>query len=166
MAIEEIVANLRRDWSTARTACHHGKPCYFSLRCTFAQPESCSSEDQRLQGMPNALIEMWRSFETAHLFEDEAFGQWGVELLSPRGVRNQTRSFYIDRPMEVRTGDVVFGSFLGDAELLLMSSDGRIHVARPVDERNHWPAIAENLEEYLKLLSEAHGAKYWESPCH
>jgi len=164
MAIEEIVANLRRDWSTARTAWHHGERCPFVLRCTFTPSASCLSEDQRLQDMPHTLIEMWRSFETARLFEDEAFGQWGIELLSPVGVMDQTRSFNNERPVDVRPGDVVFGRFLGDTELLLMSGDGRIHVVRPLDERSHWSAIANSLEEFLELVIEAQGAKYWESP--
>jgi hypothetical protein len=166
MAIEEIVANLRRDWSTARTACHHGERCPFVLRCTFTQPASRSPEAPRLQGMPDTLIDMWRRFETARLFEDEAFGQWGVELLSPVGVLDQTRSFNNERPVDAQPGDVVFGRFLGDTELLLMSGDGRIHVTRPLDERSHWPTIANNLEEFLERLVDAEGAKYWESPFH
>lgn len=116
--------------------------------------------------MPHTPIEVWRSFETARLFENEAFGQWGTELLSPVRLLDQTRSFSNARPLDVRPGDVVFGRFLGDTELLLISGYGRIHVVHPLDERSHWSEIANNLEEFLELVIEAQGAKYWKSPFH
>jgi len=108
------------------------------------------------------LLSFWELYASAELFKDEQFGQWGVELLNAEHALLQTAALAHARPSDVRGGDVVFGRFYGDSELLVMNALGEVLVCRPLDERSDWPEAACSLSGFLSQLLESQGAKYWE----
>jgi hypothetical protein len=72
------------------------------------------------------------------------------------------------RPIDFESDDLVFGSFYGDSDLLLLgrtnySPDARyVLVATPLDPRSDWPVAGITLGEYLSQLIAFDGDKYWE----
>lgn len=169
MPIGELVEILRRDWATPRRVEHRGEPCPFPLACSFTSPAvELGGLKEREREIPKELIELWQSTESARLFEDTQFGQWGLELLSPTRAAETTRSELTKRPRDYSQGDLIIGRFIGDSDLLLIRSDpehsdfGSILVSVPLDRRTDWDRVAPNLEEFLRHLIAANGDKYWE----
>jgi hypothetical protein len=121
-----------------------------------------------LQHIDAGLIEFWRMAETAELFKDITYGQWGLKILSPLGSRRCTLAEQKERPEEMRPTDLVFAEFLGDSDQLLMdlsfSNSNRqpIYVKSPIDKRHSWPKIADSFEEFLGQYVRENGEKFWE----
>ncbi len=141
---------------------HPGGATPFLLRSCFVQCTATVPEHQRFPRCPAQLRAFWDLYEWAHLFKDEQFGQWGIELLSAKDSSERTVELADSRPSDSRDGDVVFGRFLGDSELLVMDACGTVLVCLPLDDREAWPVAASSLVEFLSRLYEAQGAKYWE----
>lgn len=108
------------------------------------------------------LVEAWSTARAARLFVDVDYGQWGLVLLSPADSAARTAKERVARPTDFRPGDVVFGEFLGDQELLVVGADGRILVALPLDDRSDWYLAAEDLAGFLFAYWEHGGDKFWE----
>lgn len=117
--------------------------------------------------VPDELKELWHVTRTARLFEDADYGQWGLVLLDAQASRERTESEYSTRPLEFRHDDVVVGEFLGDQELLVLAPSEvgarRLLIALPLDSRDEWHGVAEQLAEFLEAFFAAEGNKYWES---
>jgi hypothetical protein len=116
--------------------------------------------------VPAELRELWLMTGGARLFEDVEYGQWGLELLSPKASASRTvegRSSYLSE--DLRPDDVVFGEFIGDQEVLVYapseSSSRRILVAIPLDGRDEWPAAETTVTEFLVRYRAARGKQYW-----
>ncbi len=150
---------MKMNWSVAAGAIHFGKVCPFLLKCTFAAPA-----EEYINSFPASageLIRCWEIAERADLFMDEAYGQWGMTILSPEDTRDLTREQQ-QVGDEISVNDTVFGHFYGDADLLLMDASGAVYICLPLDARCDWPKAAESLCEFLIKLDHAQGAKYWE----
>jgi hypothetical protein len=115
------------------------------------------------------LLEFWQESETAELFKDMTYGQWGLRILTPKTSHDRTQTELIERRSEMLATDLVFAEFLGDSDLLLMDlSVGRrakkpIYAMLPLDRRDDWPKVANSFEEFLEKYLDANGEKFWES---
>ncbi|HDS1557373.1 MULTISPECIES: hypothetical protein [Stenotrophomonas] len=161
-ALAAIIDIIRAEWSHPRIATHQHGNCPFLLRSSFVRRSAAAPEDHQLQGCPAQLLAFWRLYASAELFKDDQFGQWGVEMLSAEEAQVQTACLASLRPVDMRDGDVVFGRFYGDADLLVMDAFGAVLVCLPLDEREDWPEVAGSLAGFLLLLLDNQGAKYWE----
>jgi hypothetical protein len=134
----------------------------------IGQKGASESELSVLGQVDVGLLEFWRKSETAELFKDKSYGQWGLRILTPVASRNRTQSELIERPREMLSTDLVFAEFLGDSDQLLMDlafeheSHKPIYVMLPLDRRYDWPKIANSFEEFLEKYNEANGNKFWE----
>lgn len=121
-----------------------------------------------LQHIDAGLLEFWRVAETAELFTDITYGQWGLKILSPMGSRSCTLAEQKERPKEMRPTDLVFAEFVGDSDQLLMdlsfsnSNRQSIFVKLPIDKRRAWPKAADSFEEFLETYVRENGEKFWE----
>ena len=122
-----------------------------------------------MQHIDAGLLEFWRIAETAELFKDITYGQWGLKILSPMGSRSCTLAEQKERPEEMRPTDLVFAEFVGDPDQLLvdlsLSNSNRqpIFVKLPIDKRHAWPRVADSFEEFLEMYVRENGEKFWES---
>jgi hypothetical protein len=118
--------------------------------------------------LPDDLVQFWRTTESARLFEDASFGQWGLEILAPSTARQVTDEQRRTRPLDFVRGDIIIGKFIGDSELLLIRCDahasdyGSLLVVAPLDPRPDWPVVADSLGYFLDQYALAQGDKYWE----
>lgn len=141
----------------------------FRLACTLAEPAS-SAEIERVVlndfSSRGDLVDLWSTCREARLFEDVDYGQWGLVLLSPTGSAERSAREREQRPDDLRSDDVVIGEFLGDQELLVLSSSEdngrRVLVALPLDGRAEWYSAASDLGEFLDRYMDHQGQKYWE----
>lgn len=161
-ALFAVIDAIRAEWSKPRVAMHQHGACPFLLRSFFVERGAAISEDRRLQGCPAQLLAFWKVYASAELFKDEQFGQWGMEMLSVEDAHVQTTFLAGSRPLDFRSGDVVFGRFYGDSDLLVMNAFGTVLVCLPLDERKDWPEASDSLAGFLSRLHETQGSEYWE----
>lgn len=162
--LDEIVEKIMADWSVARKAKHFGRECPFLLKSCFSKG---TADDVAIEGVPDSadeLIRFWKISERADLFKDDEYGQWGIKIFSPLESIAETERQKNIRNREFMSGDIIFASFYGDSDLLLLDSEGDIYVVLPLDGRCDWPKVATSLKSFLENLMNAEGAKYWESP--
>jgi len=162
-ALVAIIDAIRADWSHPRRAMHTHGECPFLLRSSFVEGSGVAEKFRLFSGCNAQLLAFWGLCASADLFKDERFGQWGVELLDATEAHVQTVALSDLRPLDCRDGDVVFGRFYGDSELLVMDACGRVLICGPLDERKDWLEAAGSLVGFLTRLHEAQGAKYWEA---
>lgn len=141
------------------------------LKCSFAL-RTDNGADRSVQtwngdAAPSELEDFWNNYDSARLFEDVDYGQWGLELLSPEKSRSRSTQEFDSRPTEIDPRDVVIGEFLGDLDLLIYAAgedgDRRILVSLPTDPREDWYAVGDSLESFLATYVEQLGAKHWTS---
>jgi len=117
---------------------------------------------------PSDLREFWREAQTARLFEDREYGQWGIELFEPKQAIEVTNHFRTEYERDFVEGDLVVGRFLGDSEMLMIRCDpaavafGSVVVTLPLDPRIDWYYVAESFAEFLKRYAKSGGDKFWE----
>lgn len=161
-ALLAVVDAIRAEWSKPRVSMHQHGECPFLLRSFFVERGAAVSEDRRFLVCPAQLLAFWEVFASAELFKDEQFGQWGIEMLSVEDACVQTAFLAGSRPSDFRGGDVVFGRFYGDSDLLVMDTFGTVLVCLPLDERKDWPEASDSLAGFLFRLYETQSSKYWE----
>ncbi|WP_180864778.1 hypothetical protein [Stenotrophomonas maltophilia] len=161
-ALAAAIDAIRAEWSGPRVAMHQHGECPFLLRSSFVQRSAAVPADRRFQGCSAQLLAFWDRYASAELFKDEQFGQWGMEMLSVEDAHVQTAILAGSRPLDFRSGDVVFGRFYGDSDLLVLNAFGTVLVCLPLDERKDWPEASDSLAGFLSRLHEAQGSKYWE----
>jgi hypothetical protein len=135
----------------------------FRLGCSLEAPADPADVEDAWPGrrLPDSLLEMWATCRSARLFEDLEYGQWGLRLLTPAGSAARTDRETRDRPDDMRPDDIVVGEFIGDSDLLLVTTTAVV-VAGPIDGRDEWPAVATDLGAFFTSYVAELGAKYWE----
>lgn len=160
-----IINHLKEAWSTPRrTSESDPSSPDLDVACFFSD----SGVEQLPSGLPPDLIEFWRTCESARLFEDRKYGQWGLVLLNPQESTERSNAFRERRARDYMSGDRIVGEFLGDSDLLIVRCDpaasdfGKIVVALPIDARDAWPVVAPSFSEFLNKYTEEKGNKFWE----
>ncbi len=116
---------------------------------------------------PADLVEFWTIARGAKLFEDQQYGQWGLEILEPAQASAMTSLCSTKRARDFIKGDLVVGRFLGDSDLLVVRCEpgaadfGTVLVAPPIDPRRDWYSVASSLALFLENYVKAGGDKYW-----
>lgn len=119
--------------------------------------------------LPLAIIQLWDKTSQLRLFEDVTYGQWGLIVWSPERVITEQKKRIAQRKEDFRSGDLIIGEFLGDADLLIVRCDaasadfGNIMIALPLDSREEWYIAANTLESFLSQFIAAQGDKFWEN---
>jgi len=166
-----LIARTIGDWAQPREAVHFGEPTGIALQCAAtASPAPGAEVPPDLAAAPLELQVLWKNYRDLRLFEDPAFGQWGLHIFNPHEAAAATRMWSHDIRGDYRRGDIVVGEFLGDGERLLVRSDpglgdfGSVVVSLPLYSRSEWPVVASALLEFLDRFISMQGAKYWERP--
>lgn len=141
----------------------------FRLACTLAEPATSAEIEHVVPDDSSSrqdLVDLWSTCREARLFEDVDYGQWGLVLLSPTESAKRSGRELEQRPDDFTPTDIVVGEFLGDQELLVLSSaegdERSVLVALPLDERSEWYTVAADLGEFLDRYMDHQGEKYWE----
>lgn len=165
MGTTEILNRLAMTWADPRPANHRGRPTPFPLSCRV---QLRPKHDEPPGGLPEAIAELWQHAESARLFEDRQYGQWGLLLFSEDTARQRTREARAARAKDFTDSDLVVGEFLGDSEVLVVRGDpgaddfGHVLIALPLDPRRDWYEAADDFEEFLQAYERAEGSKFWE----
>lgn len=165
MGTVEVIQRLVKTWTEPRRATHRGVPTPFSLSCTVATSSAARDPGS---GMPQPVADLWRHFDSARLFEDKEYGQWGLVFFSAERARERTAELAATRAKDYISGDVVVGEFLGDSDVVVVRCDpeerdfGHVLIALPVDARIDWYKVADDLDEFLRKYEQSEGAKFWE----
>jgi hypothetical protein len=117
--------------------------------------------------LPPDLIAFWTLCGGARLFEDVAYGQWGLVLFTPAQVSVQSP---LDTAAwsEYIAGDLVIGKFIGDLDRVVIRADaraadfGEVVISPQLGARSQWHRPARSMGEFLARYLSAKGAKYWE----
>lgn len=167
--IAGIVENLKSDWEQPKSAIHNGDESPFKHHCFFLDRLVGEVENSLLDySIPPDLKEFWQISESAVLFKDADYGQWGLEILSPSEAAIETRKYSEDQVCNCQDGDLIIGRFFGDSDLLMIRCNeieadfGSVHIVPPIDDRSDWPMVGKDFTAFLKTYSEKQGAKYWE----
>jgi hypothetical protein len=164
--IQDILLTLEREWAEPRQATHEGKSSVLALSVRLERAAMPPTLDITA---PPDVLEFWRIFKSARLFEDRQFSQWGLVLVPPDRALELTERFRRIRAPDAVPGDLVVGEFLGDSELLFVRADpkasdhGAVLVALPLDRRPDWYRVAPSLPAFLRQYAHAEGAKFWET---
>jgi hypothetical protein len=164
--LQELLTKLERDWAEPRQTIHRGKPTVLPLSVRLER--IVSPPPSLAINAPPEVLEFWRGFRTARLFEDRRYSQWGLVLVPPESSQELTDKLHRDRARDALPGDVVVGEFLGDSDLLVARADpaaadyGAMLVALPLDRRRDWVGVGSNLKDFLRRYAETDGAKFWE----
>jgi SMI1 / KNR4 family (SUKH-1) len=139
----------------------------FPLRFHLDNGASSEEIDDAWRGtpLPASVKEFWTQCRSATLFEDVAYGQWGLRVLTPLESAKRTSYERAQREADFLADDIVFATFLGDSDLLVVShceTRENIVIAWPLDRRADWPLAARSLEEFILRYLTAAGNKYWE----
>jgi hypothetical protein len=155
-----VIEQACREWAEPRAVEAGG----LRVRCTMEPARGLPAIEPP---PPPFLVELWAKVNTARLFEDADYGQWGLELLSPHESAEASGAFRRARVRDRKKGDLVVGRFLGDSDLLVVRADskaadfGSVLVALPLDRRADWYHPAASLETFVRSFIAAKGAKFW-----
>ncbi len=166
--IKDIIESLKEKWNTPKHAIHGGEKTILKLLCTFS---SIGATKDVIKNIPfdvsRELAEFWSISETATLFKDSEYSQWGLEILSPEEAILLTNEQKSERPDDIQKNDLIIGRFLGDSDLLVISCDKlndfeSLYIGLPIETRKNWPKVATNFHQFLIKYSSSEGEKYWE----
>lgn len=163
-----FLRSLDQAWREPQYGVRRGRQTTTKMRCRFAASGITDHSDLQKLTPPASLVEFWRAAESAYLFEDAEYGQWGLHVLSPAESSTATAREVRSRPSDMRPGDLVVGEFLGDADLLLVRCDdteadvGCVLVVRPIDGRQLWDKVGSSFGEFIRHFCETQGDKFWE----
>lgn len=116
---------------------------------------------------PPDLIKFWQATNSARLFEDQQYGQWGLIIMAPEDAKSLTRRSKADNPA-LNDEDFIIGEFIGDSDLLLIRCDessddfGSVVIVSAIDPRDDWEVVAKSFGEFLVKYADNKGEKYWE----
>lgn len=170
MTIADLIASLKNQ--SADSAFQRSANGNTQFKCVSEVSELSETIDTikaLIPGCPSDLIDLWRTTQSATLFQDVEYGQWGLDLLSPGRSVAATIDFRSKRTKDFIDGDCVVGVFLGDSDLLLVRCDplqkdyGSVLVALPIDQRQEWYHVATSLSDFLAGYIAARGGKFWEA---
>jgi hypothetical protein len=168
MTVRESVELMRREGSRlAKPVPVEGLPPMTSS-CSFAIDAATREELAVLaRDCPSDLAEFWAIARTARLFEDQEYGQWGLEILGPQLATKLTDQCRAKRGRDFAEGDLVVGKFLGDSDLLVIRCEsgardyGSVLVALPLDPRRDWYKVDGSFASFLGSYVRSGGEKYW-----
>ncbi len=166
-SINALVTELET-WSTPKKAFHRGRECGFLLSCSIAPVPADFHEISRV-ALSADLIEFWEIAESADLFVDKEFGQWGLKLFSPAEVIAATLIERNDLDGELGEDDYVIGEFYGDSDQLVISCAEAekgvfpVLIKLPIDCRREWPRVADSFSQFLEEYLASQGDKYWDN---
>ena len=171
MTIAESIDLMKREGDRlAKPVPVEGMPD-MTFACSFAEAGANPSVIAgSVANCPTDLAEFWSIARTARLFEDQSYGQWGLEVLDPQTAVSTTRQFRERRIRDYVDGDLVIGKFLGDSDLLVIRCDpaaddfGNVLVALPIDPRSEWYCVANSLSSFLTSFIKTGGEKAWATP--
>jgi hypothetical protein len=143
-------------WSTPRA----NGPFRETCKLLRADRRDDVSRDWPGRRIPGRLRELWTIYRRGDLFRDVDYGQWGLELLSPKQSNLWTRRLLARG--RLRPSDLIVGLFRGDGDLLLVDRFGRALVA-DLGRRRDWH-VEPDLRQFLLSYVSYAGAKYWEGP--
>jgi hypothetical protein len=164
----DIIETLRTNWTAPRQGFHNGEPSPFSLCCEFDWPASAEQVEQIGASLPESLRQFWLHAQSAVLFKDADYGQWGLRVLSPSDSVQATKDYHESRQRDALNGDQVIGEFLGDSDLVLVRCDsaaadfGSVLVALSMDSRSDWDRVGDDFEDFLQRYVKSDGDKFWE----
>src|SRR5690349_15619940 len=93
--LQQLLSKLEREWTDPRQTLHHGKPTVLPLSVRL---ERLASPPPALAIVaPPEVLEFWRGFRTARLFEDRRHSQWGLVLVSPERAQELTDKLHRER---------------------------------------------------------------------
>jgi SMI1 / KNR4 family (SUKH-1) len=168
--ISQIIEKMKDEWPLLKTTVHeNAKVGEFELVCTFSDNGINVNELNDINiNLPEAIIEFWKITESAELFLDKRYGQWGLHILSLNKSLVSTKEFRTERSRDFKKSDLVIGKFIGDSEMLLLRCDinsndyGKIICADPIDSREDWYEVSKSFDIFLKEYLDSKGDKYWE----
>ncbi|MBM3273453.1 SMI1/KNR4 family protein [Candidatus Kaiserbacteria bacterium] len=168
MTVWQSVQLMKREGSRlAKEVPVDGMPS-MTFSCSFA-PDPATRDELAALGCdcPRDLAEFWALARTAKLFEDQQYGQWGVEILDPEQAAAMTNRCRLKRGRDFVEGDLVVGKFLGDSDLLVIRCDssitdyGSVLVALPLDARGEWYNLGGTFASFLDTYVKSGGEKFW-----
>lgn len=164
--IEELVTFLKTYWSMPQHATHKGEKTAFLLACSFEN--GVEIEKEYPYKIPNDLEQFWRITQSAFLFKDIQYSQWGLEIFSSRLALINTEHERQNRLKDYEDNDLIIGRFIGDSDLLVVScnttdnSFGQVTISLPLDKRSEWPIVSDNFQAFLNTYVKLEGDKFWE----
>ena len=150
---------------------HRGHRVDGPLSCTVAPAMPWNGPEMEVVlnlTLPGDLERLWTKTSGLRLFEDIKDGQWGLVLWGPAGALRKSPMEISRRKIDFRSGDLVVGEFLGDADLLVIRCDrgaddfGKAMIALEIDPRDEWPTVGKSTLEFLEKFIDASGDKFWE----
>src|SRR5690606_31352844 len=151
--IEQLINKLKLLWQDPKFGIHNGEKTIFKLSCEFSQKGTSLPSNFNFTIHKN-LVNFWLKAESAKLFYDKEYGQWGLKILAPKDAIRETNEENQLRPKEYLNTDFIIGRFIGDADRLIICCDkqnnfGEIKLALPIDHREDWPTIAPSFADFL-----------------
>ena len=163
--VSRLINQIRDIWKKPKQGIHQGEKTYFNLSCTLSEESEVISDDY-LFNIPQDLKSFWSYTREATLFLDEKYGQWGLKILSPSDALLYTNEEKQMRPDEYERSELVIGSFIGDADKLVvdcsLKNSGKITISSPLDPSKDWPVVASSFLIFLNNYVESDGEKFWE----
>lgn len=162
--ILDIIRRLKANWSEPREG--FGP---FPLVCRFSpgiDPKVPPTVVRKT--VPGDLLSFWATASSAELFLDTTYGQWGLRILSPFDAENETAIAFGTRTQDFCDGDLVIGTFIGDADMLIIRCDrseddfGSLIVCNAIYRRAEWKRISNSFSEFLESYEASNGDKFWE----
>lgn len=171
MSVHQLIQLMKREGSNlAEPLAMQGMPP-MTFACSFSKQTADRADVDALPHQsPDDLREFWNEAQSARLFEDREYGQWGLEVFRPSQAAFITDQCASKRQQDFIAGDLVIGRFLGDSDLLVIRCDraardfGTVIVALPLDPRNDWYQVAASFSDFLETYVKCGGAKFWEEP--
>jgi hypothetical protein len=160
--IEQIIQVIERSWQKPASTIKTEEP--FRLACSIYRRQNDFINPFSFI-LPNDLLMWWNIIERAKLFEDVDFGQWGLQIFSELEAFDISEKYRLE-DSDYKDTDIIIGSFLGDSDLLLISTDtidfGSIIVALSMDKRTDWYKVSSSFEDFLSQYVLNEGDKFWE----
>ena len=169
MAVRDTIELMKRESSRLAAPVPVEGMSPMTFGCSFSEHAADAGDMESLPcECPNDLREFWSVAETARLFEDQEYGQWGLEIFGPTQASEITNQCRSERQRDFLEDDLVIGKFLGDSDMLMVRCDpkaddfGSVLITLPLDPRSDWDHVGESFGEFLEKYAKSGGEKYWE----
>jgi hypothetical protein len=140
-----------------------------TFTCNVSEQSANPEDVNAIPGeCPHDVREFWDNARTAVLFEDQNYGQWGLNVVDPQNALELTARWRSQRERDFVEGDLLIGQFIGDSDVLIVRCDptsvdyGAVIVALPLDPRSGWIRVADTFGQFLETYTKAGGRKFWE----
>lgn len=159
--MKDLIQRLKEEWAIPKHGIHEGEQTMFKFKCQFNGAGVVSG-----MHLPHDVSEFLTIANGAELFKDSEYGQWGLRIFSIEEIEQENLDAREWQSYLIGT-DLVIGNFLGDLDLLVVSTDdksfGEIIIATPIDYRIDWYFLKMNFAEFIEKYADADGDKFWEA---